>query len=485
MSDRTEEIVISQNNSTSLNTVNMMMQPTTAITMGAAGTTFSNVTVTIQNEDTEEATDLSWEAVLAIEGMDTSDKRYLIPDEITERELPQTLMVQTVNEEGHKGSEVGGRIDEIWRVSPESARAAGYALDGVPDDAIVIMGNGVFDNSEEGRNYARMVREEMLRGVSIDLAPTEVIPLDPKTHEPIDTSKMDIFELLTMDFITGIKGAIMGATVVPFAAFEQASIRMTASAALPHGGSSMTFTNFYGVKLTNAVTLVASAGPLKPPIAWFEDPKLSGLTPLTITKEGRIYGHLADWSGCHTSYTGICVPPPRSASNYAYFNVGEIETDDGSLINVGKLMFSREGGQHAPTDEWLTVEDVMRHYDDATCVGGFVRAGSDRYGTWIAGVLRHDLSDEDIQHLRAHPPSGDWRPVKHTTELVAAFCVPVPGFPIPRAAEAHLVASAGEVKVTALITPPVTAELAGYRKRKRKKYMLGDRLKELLAAKPA
>lgn len=448
---------------------------------------FSNVTITISPKEEEVAASeeqelAQWEAIMAIEGHETADRRYLMPGEISERDLPLTLMVQTVNEEGHEGSEVGGRIDSVWRITPEEARNNGYTLDDVADDAVVVMASGVFDNSDFGHESARMVDDQVLRGISIDFAPTEVVALDPETYEPIE-GEMDLLDLIMGNFVSGMKGNIMGATVVPFAAFEEAVIRtMTAS------GSNQTLQFFspYGIKMVKPFTLTAAAAPLKPPTDWFQNPRLNKLTPLTITKDGRVFGHLADWQGCHTGNSGICVPPPRSASDYAYFNVGEIETEDGELMPIGKIMFSMDGGKHAPTDHYMSVAEVAKHYDDTTCVGGYVRAGSDAYGTWIAGSLRPNLSEEEIQHLRTHPPSGDWRPVQGTTELVAAFSVPIPGFPIPRA-EAYLVASAGSLEVTALITPPVTeeaAEEAGWRSRKRKKKMLQSRVVELLGVRP-
>ena len=451
-------------------------------------TTFSNVTIAISPTEEEavvegEATVSQWEGILGIEGHVTGDRRYLMPGGIDERDLPLTLMVQTVNEEGHKGSEVGGRIDAVTRITPEEARSQGYMLDDVPDDAVVILAQGIFDNSEFGSESARMVNDQVLRGISVDLATTEIIPLDPESLEPLDIENMDIMDLLMGNFVQGIKGNIMGATVVPFAAFEEAVIRTLTASGTP---GVLSYFSPYGIKLTKASALTASAAPLKPPTEWFQNPNFMKLTPLTITKDGRIFGHLADWSGCHTGSSGVCVPPPRSASDYAYFNVGEIETADGELVPCGKIMFSMDGGKHAPTDRYMSAAEVAKHYDDTTCVGAYVRAGSDRHGTWLAGALRPNMSEEEIQHLRTHPPSGDWRPVQNTTELVAAFSVPIPGFPIPRA-EAYLVASAGSLEVTALITPPISeldAEEAGWRRRKRKKVMLKSRITEVLGVRP-
>lgn len=406
-----------------------------------------------ESEEQEEV--VLWEGILGFEGEPTDDKRYLMPGEISERELPLPLMIQTVTAEGHTGAELGARIDEIWRQEGENG-------------IIEIWGRGPFDSSEVGKEGARLVEEEFLTRVSLDLAISDAVALDPETYEPLEIEEMDFFEFVTADFVTGLKGSIMGATLVPFSAFPNAKVSIVTAS-----GKISVLTASGSMRVVRPTTLVASAGPLKPPREWFEDPNLRELTPLQITKDGRVYGHLADWDGCHTGFQGICVPPFRSASNYSYFNVGEIETAEGEMVPCGKLMFCREGNGHAPIE--MTADEASRYYDDATKVGAFVRAGSDRFGTWLAGAVRSDLTDLDIQHLRTHPPSGDWRPVKNgPSELVAAFAVPIPGFPIQRA----LVASA-DGEISAIITAPLEVKYApGSKRRRRKKVMLSQRLKD-------
>src|SRR3546814_3580177 len=49
----------------------------------------------------------------------------------------------------------------------------------------------------------------------------------------------------------------------------------------------------------------------QPPVAWFADPHLSLPTPITITDDGRIYGHAAQWGSCHIGQEGVCVQPPH------------------------------------------------------------------------------------------------------------------------------------------------------------------------------
>ena len=174
--------------------------------------------------------------------------------------------------------------------------------------------------------------------------------------------------------------------------------------------------------------LVASAAPVHPPTDWFSDPALDGPTGITVTEEGRIYGHLALWDTCHiASGPGQCTTAPHSQTDYAYFHTGAILTDDNQELAVGHLTL---GTGHAAPDK--TVRGTMAHYDNTGLAVADVRAGEDAYGIWVAGAVRPHVSPEDIRTLRSSPLSGDWRRVQGNLELVAALAVNVPGFPVPR-----------------------------------------------------
>jgi hypothetical protein len=412
-----------------------------------------------------------WEGILAFEGKPTDDGRFLV--EIDHRELPLSLMAQIITKDGHDEARLAAKITEIWRVETEDEQGR---------TVTEIWGRGPFDmEGEYGAEIARLVKDEFLLGVSIDFNASDQFPVDAETYEVIDVSSLSPEEQMDLamegNFLHGMKGTIMGATLVPFPAFAESRVAVVTASA----GRVIDSPNELEIVRSRFNALVAAAGPVKPPYDWFKDPYLSELTPLTITKEGRVYGHLADWDGCHTGFQGVCVPPFRSMSDYAFFNVGEIETAEGELVPCGKLMFCMDGNGHAPTDEYLGYEEIQQYYDDATKVGAFVRAGADKFGTWLAGSLRPGLSELEIQHLRTHPPSGDWRPIKNgPSDLVAAFSVPIPGFPIARGRA--LVASAGG-EITAIISGPLELEEMGYRARMRKKAMLSLRLREALGEK--
>jgi hypothetical protein len=88
------------------------------------------------------------------------------------------------------------------------------------------------------------------------------------------------------------------------------------------------------------------------------------------------------------------------------------------------------GGEHAPLT--ASLEAATAHYDKTGNVGAFVRASNGRHGIFLAGAVRSDLSPEGLRDLRANPPSGDWRMLNGTLELIASLAVPIPGFPVHR-----------------------------------------------------
>nr|DAS09063.1 MAG TPA: minor head component F [Caudoviricetes sp.] len=199
--------------------------------------------------------------------------------------------------------------------------------------------------------------------------------------------------------------------------------------------------------------LVASAAPVHPPAQWFNDPHLDGPTGITVTEEGRIYGHLALWDTCHiASGPGQCTTAPHSQTDYAYFHTGAILTDDSQELAVGHLTL---GTGHAAPDK--TVRGTMAHYDNTGLAVADVRAGEDSYGIWVAGAVRPHISPEDIRTLRSSPLSGDWRRVQGNLELVAALAVNVPGFPVPRTKGATKNKSMYSL-VAAGVIPPAPSE---------------------------
>lgn len=166
--------------------------------------------------------------------------------------------------------------------------------------------------------------------------------------------------------------------------------------------------------------------PLTPPRSWFEDPKLEQKTPLTVTAEGQVYGHLAAWNECHRDVSNrACVLAPKSYKDYAPFHLGSVVTDDGNTIKVGKIV---QDTRHA--DVRLGYAAAAIHYDDTGDEVAVVRAGEDAYGIWVAGSIVPEATPRKVAKLRRSPISGDWRGVEGHLELTAALAVNVPAFPV-------------------------------------------------------
>ena len=207
--------------------------------------------------------------------------------------------------------------------------------------------------------------------------------------------------------------------------------------------------------------LVASGADLaRPPKAWFENPNLDGPSGITVTEDGRVFGHLAEWGVCHIGISGVCTEPPHSETNYSGFHLGYIVTTEGDEVPCGQITL---GTGHA--DLKLNAKATMAHYDNTGTAVADVVVGEDEWGIWVAGAMRPWASEQHVHELRAAKLSGDWRDIRGHLELVAALAVNVPGFPIPRVALAasggHQTALVAAGIVEAAVSEKSLAEIVG------------------------
>lgn len=321
-----------------------------------------------------------WSAVLARLGTPTGDGRVLSPGGITSRNLPLPLSWQQQSSEGHGGSVVVGRIETI-EFGQDMVTATGSLLDSIPAEVEELIRAGVV-------------------GPSVDLDDLDYV---------MDESERVI--------ITAAR--VAGATLVSIPAFADVSLTLDPAPADPANEIEPESDGFDDYML-------ASAAPALPPLEWFANPGLSGPTPLTVTDEGRVFGHIAPWDSCHVGMPG-CVTPPASASSYAYFLTGEQQTADGTAVPVGALTV---GGGHA--DPKLGFRAASEHYDDVGAAVARVFAGEDEYGIWVSGWLLPTADPAKVETFKAAPVSGDWRRVGGNLELIAVCAVNSPGFPVLR-----------------------------------------------------
>jgi hypothetical protein len=349
------------------------------------------------------------------EEVESGDGRSFEKGAISFRELPLPLMWQTQTAEGHNGSVVVGRIDHMERT--ENGIGNAY---------------GVFDTGSQAQEVIRLLKNGFIRGISADMDRFEAVEKKSEIKkEDSETAE----KTLGKDKIIINKARVMGVTIVPKPAFQECKIILQTSEELINQQEEPLISD--GIYADDADSLdaqslvacgfVAGAIPVTPPKVWFANPNLDKPTPLTVTDEGKVFGHIAAW---HVDHIGLAygTKPPRSKSNYSYFHTGVVRTESGDDVPVGQLTLA---GGHASLH--ASAEEAVRHYDDTASAVADVHAGEDRHGIWVAGSLRPGTTPEQIRALRASAPSGDWRPIRGSLELVAVCQVNVPGFPIARA----------------------------------------------------
>lgn len=368
-----------------------------------------------------------WEAVLILEGVRTEDHRMIADNGLSWRDLPLPLMFQPTS--AHGGFEPGvahlaGSIETIERVGSE------------------IRGSGTFDlGGEWGREAARVVGDQTIRWVSGDVA---VLAWDfvDECADPFDPTCTDWYEIV-------VEGVLLGATIVPMPAFGDATIRAVDSLAasaranlarqprriyagglVVPAGTSLEAAMTASAAERGLRTVVAAAGaPAQPPAEWFADPQLEAPTHLTITDDGRVFGHIATWGTCHIGIEGACTTPPTSRAGYAYFMTGEVRCADGSTVRCGTITV---GTGHAENS--LGHRATAEHYDNNGSQVVYVAVGEDEHGIWCAGAVAPDATEDQVRRLRAGDVSGDWRWIAGGLELVAVLGVNVAGFPVARTA---------------------------------------------------
>lgn len=348
------------------------------------------------------------------EDMESGDGRRFKKGAIEIRDLPLPLLWQIQTGSGHDGSVVVGRIDGMERT--ENGIGNAY---------------GVFDTGAYGKEAERLVREGFLRGVSADMdkfEATEEVEEVAASEDSEDDKKIEKQKIVISN------ARVMAVTIVPKPAFQECKIILADELEEDPQEEEMISDGVYveNVDPVDAEAVVASgmiagAIPTTPPKNWFDNPKLTQPTPLTVTDDGRVFGHIASWQVDHIGMPAG-TKPPKSRSNYGYFHTGVCRTAEGADIPVGQITLA---GGHA--DITASAAAAVKHYDDTASAVIDCHAGEDSYGIWVAGALRPGTTPEQIRALRASAPSGDWRPIQGKLELVAVCQVNVPGFPIARA----------------------------------------------------
>lgn len=352
-------------------------------------------------------------AVLAIEDITTDEgmmHRTFPPGCFSWRALPLPLRAISEDFGGHDGAFVVGRIDAMERVGTS------------------IVGTGVLDDEgQAGDDLTRrldvihQIETRQMTGVSVD--PGGVVVDESCIATDGDGWCTDV-ELRFTSYQIG------SATVVPIPALEGTIIELVDLGSLPDDAP--TVDSIMAEHGGRAPALVASAVQRTTyPARFFDDPELTEITRTAqVDDDGRVYGHLAGWSDCHLSFPDRCVRPWDSPTDFAYFHVCSVETDEGSLP-VGPIAATgghARVGQPARNGDASDWREAEAQYDDPTACVAYARMGRDEFGIWFSGALRPGATEAQVEMLLSHQLSGDWRRIGGSMEVVGACAVNTPGF---------------------------------------------------------
>ncbi|KAB7761187.1 hypothetical protein [Mycolicibacterium mucogenicum] len=330
---------------------------------------------------------------IALIGSPTSDGRMLAADiDLSFRSFPLPLMWCKQSQGGHMDAYTVGVI--------ENARI----------DGEYILGSGYLLNTPEADEMA-MQNSHGVSNPSVDLADAEWMYTDAAGNALEGEDLWDAFDNDEPVYMTVTKAELIGTTMVATPAFDT---RLSLDAE----------------RSTRDVAIVASAAEDFRPRVYdyrmFEDPQLTGPTPVTMGDDGRIFGHLAVFGQCHRSIQDSCVLVPRSSTGYANFHTSPpLRLDNGTRLSVGRLTV---GTGHA--DPSLAAGPALAHYDNTGTCWALVRVGEDAHGIWFSGVAAPGATAEQIEMGLSAPISGDWRDRGQGLELIAALAVNTPGFAV-------------------------------------------------------
>lgn len=321
--------------------------------------------------------------VLGRLGVPTGDGRIISPGGLTSRDLPLPLSWQRESGDGHSGSVVVARLEEL-EFHQDMITYVGHMLD------------------VEGSWQAEELIEAGVIGPSMDL--------DDITYVVDENDRVVI-----------TSARVAGATLVAIPAFAEVSITLDprpAPETEPEPAMMPEDEWLYASGSVSRETL--------PPLEWFAKPDFDGPTPLTVTDEGRVFGHIAPWGQCHVGLPG-CTTPPHSYTEYAHFLRKHQPTAEGVNVPVGIITV---GGGHA--DPTLGMVPAMGHYDNPDWATAKVFSGEDEYGIWVAGWILPYADPVKVQQLKDIDVSGDWRMSGGNLEMMGLAAVVNPGFPILR-----------------------------------------------------
>lgn len=363
------------------------------------------------------------ESVLTVEGSSSGDGRFIAEGCLTWRDLPLPFMLQTVNAPGHDGAEFCGWIGEIERVGNSLVGRIDFAATPAGEMARTILSDPASANKF---------------GVSVDIDSVRTVFASPDgaqlTEEQALEAQFGGGEIVEMM----VSGRIMGATMTPFPAFQEAYVYLLgpldepSEALVAAAGRTgdvwratipMSFSFGGGTPTEALVASAAGPDPDAPPLAWFQQRPMDDPEPFTVHPDGRCYGLVAQWGTCHIGNSRRCTSVPRSNDFRSFYTGKKVLTREGEMVAVGPVIMDTVH----PNLLW-DASDAQAFYAHTGCAVADVRLYTNEHGIVAAGAIRPGASPTQVRRLRASDISPDWRPISGEHKLVSLLAVNTSGF---------------------------------------------------------
>ena len=412
---------------------------------------------------------------VTVEGVRSGDGRVIAANAL-EWVTPAPMMFLDRTTWGHDDAVLVGKFDTFERVSTSALTPWDSE-----SEVFEITAEGPLMDDEFGQRALRVVQfmEENAGdgagyGVSVDVdnATCEYVPDPDIDLDAIDPEELYWWGPPTVQVV--VKGRVVGATLCPFPAFQEARMRtlstdgaLVASGVVPKGGrlqmwmpcdvavaegrlsiratapsrSHVDALVASGLSRSSAVTRASQRKGFyqgDPPIEWFRQKRNDQPYPWTVEQSGYCHGYASLWGQRHISFAGEWISPPRATDGYRNACNKQTWVAEGDRVFTTAVFVN--GGFHAPTNVPMTGPEVRAWYEQNAIAAADVAVYEDEHGIFVTGAVRPDLDPFSLRELSSSDVSPDWRDDRGGLTMYGLLSVGTSGFVVPAADTNHRLA---------------------------------------------
>lgn len=366
----------------------------------------------------------NWTGILTIEGQGTGDGRFIEAGALVWDDGPWPLKFD-IAESDHSAAVIG-TISRVWR-DGANIRGEGTIDDDSDNDEIRAAAKRATELLEEGLAGVSVELDEQVIELRVDKETWDQWQEDmenilegdpPEPEEPeVKDGRVTVEKFRFDDWLEVTTSArFRSAAIVDVPAFADAEI-LAAAISIAAAMSPNAFAN----------PKFGANGDADPRLVWQTPQRAEEIggwgCPLTVTDDGRVFGHATLDIRCHGGFAE-CITPQALGANMANWLTGDAT---GTGIPTGPIT--------AGTTHGVTADGKIKSHDHLANTGvavADVTAGKDQHGVWVAGRVRPGISERDLASLKGSSLSLEWHRIGAQYRIVGALAVNSPGYLVQR-----------------------------------------------------